>query len=191
MLCSSPSKNDYPNCRGPSKSFLLRRTVLNISSNTKSSSSWEMRRWRELLEQKGQSDLRAHHEAATGQNPAGPLLKMMGTMVGSSTGIIYREESLGELRLWRCKATLLRCDDTKTQGQNGDLSQPWHELPHGQSTISTPSSLHTPPSPSFFAPTLISSASQAPDPCGSEPALRLRLSPDQSLADRSLFVPKL
>lgn len=54
-----------------------------------------MRRWRELLEQKGHSDLRAHHEAATGQNPAGALLKMMGTMVGSSTGIIYREESSG------------------------------------------------------------------------------------------------
>lgn len=111
---------------------------------------------------------------------------------GNHGGIIYRDHLQGgELRLWRCKATLLRCDDTKTQGQNGDLSQPWHELPHGQSTISTPSSLHTPPSPSLFAPTLLSSASQAPDPCGSEPALRLRLSPDQSLADRSLFVPKL
>lgn len=56
-------------------------------------------------------------------------------------------------------------------------------------TASSHSSLHTPPS--FFFPDhrCSASASQPPDPSVSEPALAP--SPDQSLADRSSFVPRL
>lgn len=71
----------------------------------------------EAVAQQGHSDHGAHHEAARGQSPAGPLLKMMGIMVGSPAE--RRAQAVEML------TAQVGQEDTKSQGQEGDLSHPW------------------------------------------------------------------
>lgn len=82
-----------PTARNPLNLSLVRGTVLNISSKTKSLSYWERRGWMEILA--WQRTLR----------PRGCRTKSLSWKWWESRGDHLQG---GELRLWRCKATLLR-----------------------------------------------------------------------------------